>query len=65
MNDPILQYKYATLIGDRLDGFKKLRNGIYNFRCPICGDSEKNHIKIEGLEKPKTDISEGEEEEDY
>lgn len=27
--------------------------------------AEKNHIKIEGLEKPKTDISEGEEEEDY
>lgn len=53
MNDPILQYKYATLIGDRLDGFKKLRNGIYNFRCPICGDSEKNHIKKRGylLEK--------------
>lgn len=27
--------------------------------------AEKNHIKIEGLEKPKTDISEEEEEEDY
>ena len=27
--------------------------------------AEKNNIKIEGLEKPKTDISEGEEEEDY
>ena len=27
--------------------------------------AEKNHIKIEGLEKPKTDISEEEEEEEY
>lgn len=27
--------------------------------------AEKNGIKIEGLEKPKTDISEGEEEEEY
>lgn len=27
--------------------------------------AEKNHIKIEGLDKPKTDISEHEEEEDY
>ena len=28
-------------------------------------DAEKNGIKIEGLQKPKNDISEGEEEEDY
>ena len=27
--------------------------------------AEKNGIKIEGLQKPKNDISEGEEEEDY
>ena len=27
--------------------------------------AEKHHIKIEGLEKPKSDISEGEEEEEY
>ena len=27
--------------------------------------AEKNHITIEGLQKPKNDISEGEEEEDY
>ena len=27
--------------------------------------AEKHHIKIEGLEKPKNDISEGEEEEEY
>ena len=27
--------------------------------------AEKNHIKIEGLSKPKSDISEGEEEEEY
>lgn len=53
MYDPILQYKYATLVGDKLEGFKQLRNGIYNFRCPICGDSERNSIKKRGylLEK--------------
>ena len=27
--------------------------------------AEKHDIKIEGLDKPKSDISEGEEEEDY
>ena len=27
--------------------------------------AEKNHITIDGLQKPKNDISEGEEEEDY
>ena len=27
--------------------------------------AEKHHIRIEGLQKPKSDISEGEEEEDY
>lgn len=53
MIDPILQYKYVALIGDKLDGFKRLRNGIYNFRCPICGDSEKKTVKKRGylLEK--------------
>ena len=34
---------------------------------PLCGimQREKNGIKIEGLQKPKNDISEEEEEEDY
>ena len=31
----------------------------------LWGYAEKNHITIEGLQKPKNDISEGEEEEDY
>ncbi len=31
----------------------------------LCESLLKNGIKIEGLEKPKTDISEGEEEEEY
>lgn len=53
MIDPTLQYKYISLLGEHLDGFKSLRSGIYNFRCPICGDSEKNSSKKRGYLFPK------------
>lgn len=31
---------YARLLADRLLKFKQVRAGIFNFRCPICGDSK-------------------------
>lgn len=48
MVDPILEYRYVNLIGETLEGFKKLRENIYNFRCPICGDSHHKNSKKRG-----------------
>jgi len=40
--------KYINLISTRLQKFKKIKNNLYNFRCPICGDSQKNKNKARG-----------------
>ena len=40
--------KYINLISNRLPRFKRKQQGLYNFRCPICGDSEKSKIKARG-----------------
>jgi transcription elongation factor Elf1 len=40
--------KYINLISSRLQKFKKVKNNLYNFRCPICGDSQKNKNKLRG-----------------
>ena len=39
---------YARLISSRLDKFKQVKSGTYNFRCPYCGDSEKHRNKARG-----------------
>jgi transcription elongation factor Elf1 len=40
--------KYINLISSRFQKFKKVKNNLYNFRCPICGDSQKNKNKARG-----------------
>jgi predicted RNA-binding Zn-ribbon protein involved in translation (DUF1610 family) len=40
--------KYINLISHRFQKFKKIKNDLYNFRCPICGDSQKNKNKARG-----------------
>jgi transcription elongation factor Elf1 len=40
--------KYINLISPRLQKFKKVKSNLYNFRCPICGDSQKNKNKARG-----------------
>jgi len=40
--------KYIGLISPRLEKFKKVKSDLYNFRCPICGDSHKNKNKTRG-----------------
>ena len=37
--------KYVGLISPRLDLFKQVRPNLWNSRCPICGDSQKNRSK--------------------
>ena len=39
---------YANLVSSRLEKFKQVRNGVYTFRCPYCGDSEKHKNKTRG-----------------
>jgi transcription elongation factor Elf1 len=40
--------KYINLISARFQKFKRVKNNLYNFRCPICGDSQKNRNKARG-----------------
>jgi transcription elongation factor Elf1 len=40
--------KYINLISGRFQKFKKVKPNLYNFRCPICGDSQKNKNKARG-----------------
>jgi len=44
----LIDNKYVNLISTRLQKFKKVKSGLYNFRCPICGDSQKNKNKTRG-----------------
>ena len=44
----LVDTKYIGLISSRLQKFKKVKNNLYNFRCPICGDSQKNKSKTRG-----------------
>ena len=40
--------KYINLVSSRFEKFKKVKHNLYNFRCPICGDSQKNKNKARG-----------------
>ena len=44
--------KYISLLSTRLEKFKKVKSTLYNFRCPICGDSKKNKNKTRGYIYP-------------
>jgi hypothetical protein len=43
-----IDVKYINLISSRFQKFKKVKNNLYNFRCPICGDSQRNKNKARG-----------------
>lgn len=46
-----LQRTYADMLGSRLEGWRVQSYSPYraNFRCPICGDSQKNRFKKRGF----------------
>ena len=44
--------KYIGLVSSRLQKFKRVKADLYNFRCPICGDSQKNKNKTRGYLYP-------------
>ena len=43
-----IDLKFIMLLSPRLDKFKKLRDNLFNFRCPYCGDSQKFTNKARG-----------------
>lgn len=40
--------KYVSLVSTKLERFKQKSEYLWNFRCPICGDSHKNKLKTRG-----------------
>ena len=44
----LIDSKYITLISSRLPKFKRVKPNLFNFRCPICGDSQKHKNKARG-----------------
>lgn len=43
-----LEQKYVGLLSSRLRNFKRKSNSLYNFSCPICGDSTSHKSKARG-----------------
>ncbi|MBU88693.1 MAG: DNA primase [Chloroflexi bacterium] len=43
-----IDLKYIMLLSPRLEKFKKVRDNLFNFRCPYCGDSQKHRNKARG-----------------
>jgi transcription elongation factor Elf1 len=49
--------KYASMLSSRLRNFKQKKDYLWNFSCPICGDSSKNKIKARGyIYRAKSDL---------
>ena len=54
----LIDSKYIGLVSSRLIKFKRVKSDLYNFRCPICGDSKKNRTKTRGyLYTVKADVN--------
>lgn len=43
-----IDLKYINFISSRLEFFKRKNDYLFNFRCPICGDSSKKKTKTRG-----------------
>ena len=44
----LIDSKYINLVSSRLDKFKRVKPNLFNFRCPLCGDSQKHKNKARG-----------------
>jgi len=44
----LVDSKYIGLVSSRLQKFKRVKTDLYTFRCPLCGDSQKNKNKTRG-----------------
>ena len=53
----ITDSKFLGLLSPKLERFKQVRDHLWNFRCPICGDSRRNRSKARGyVYKKKSDL---------
>ena len=43
------EIKYLNLLSTQLDKFKRKGDTLWNFRCFLCGDSQKNKNKARGF----------------
>ena len=49
--------KYANILGSRLRNFKQKNDYLWNYSCPVCGDSSKNKLKARGyIYRAKSDL---------
>jgi len=49
--------KYAQILGSRLRNFKQKNDYLWNYSCPVCGDSSKNKLKARGyIYRAKSDL---------
>jgi len=44
----LVDSKFVGLVSSRLSKFKRIKPNLYNFRCPLCGDSKKHRNKARG-----------------
>jgi len=51
-----VDHKYFNILSSRLIKFTRKSRELYNFRCPICGDSKKNKYKARGYAYVKEDM---------
>lgn len=53
-----LDTKYVSLLSPKLERFTRKSEYLWNFRCPICGDSHKNKAKARGyIYRQKSNLS--------
>ena len=52
-----IDLKFINILSSRLNAFKKKGDYLFNFRCPYCGDSQKDKNKARGyLYRVKNDM---------
>ena len=52
-----IDLKYAQIVGSRLRNFKQKKDYLWNYSCPVCGDSTTNKTKARGyIYKMKGDL---------
>ncbi len=53
----ITDSKFLGLLSPKLERFKQVRDHLWNFRCPLCGDSRRNKSKARGyVYRKKSDL---------
>jgi hypothetical protein len=52
-----IDQKYAALVGSRLRNFKQQKDYLWNYSCPVCGDSSTKKLKARGyIYRKKTEL---------